>query len=72
MAAMAMTHTTRAVKSAAAGFTAPATTDTVHRARVALANASGALAVNTAALTMSALCMNVLTVGVLGMQRCLV
>ena len=84
MAAMAMTHTNHAVKSAAAGFTASSMTDPLHCARVAFAKSSGTLAVNAtafavnaAALPMSVLCMNVLTVGVLsisilGMQRSLV
>ena len=87
MAAMAMTHTNHTVKSAA-GFTASSITDPLHCARVALAKSSGTLAVNAtafavnaatfavnaAALPMSALCMNVLTAGVLsisilGMER---
>jgi hypothetical protein len=67
------------MNSSYAGFTASSTTDALHRARVPLAESSGTLAVNatafamnTAALPMSALCMNVLTVSVLGVQRGLI
>jgi len=67
MAAMAMTHTAHAMNGSSAGLNARSMTDTLHRARVALANTSGALAVNAAALSMSALRMNALTVPVLGM-----
>jgi hypothetical protein len=67
---MAMTHaTTHAVKSAAAGFTAPATTDAVHRACVALANASAALAVHAAAFAMDAGAFTMDCLSILGMQR---
>ena len=74
---MAVTHTARAMNRSSAGYNARSTTNTFHRARVALAKSSGTFAVNAAALPMSALCMNVLTVGVLsisilGMQRGLV
>ena len=66
MAAMAMTHTNHAVNRSSAGFNARSTTDALHRARVALANTSCTLAMDTA-FTMSGLSM-----GVLGMQRGLV
>jgi hypothetical protein len=61
MAAMAATHTTRAVNRSSAGVWARSTTDTFHRARVAVAKTTGALAMD-AAFTMS----------VLSMQGCLV
>ena len=72
MAAMAMTHTTHAVKGSPTGLNAWSMTDTLHRARVALAITSGALAVKAAAFAVSAFRMNALTVRVLGMQRGLV
>jgi hypothetical protein len=54
MAAMAVTHTTHAMNGSSAGFNARSTTNTFHRARVALAKASGAVAMD-AAFTMSVL-----------------
>ena len=71
MAAMAMTHATHAMKSALARFNARSTTDTSHRARVALANVTGALAMNIA-FTMDATAFTVDTLSVLRVQRCLV
>ena len=75
MAAVAVTHT---MNSSPARFTASAT-DALHCASVPFAKRSGtfavnatAFAMNTAALPMSALCMNVLTVSVLGVQRGLI
>ena len=56
MAAMAVTHTAHAMYKSFAGSTACATTDTSHRARMALANTSGALAMDTA-FAMNALSM---------------
>ena len=67
MAAMAMSHTTRAMNRSFAGFTAWSTTDTFHRACVALAKARGTLAVGAAAFATSAQRMSVL-----GMQGGLV
>src|SRR5260370_40560933 len=69
MAAMAMTHATHAMKSALAG--ARSTTETSHRARVALANMTGALAMNSA-FTMDATAFTVDTLSILRVQRCLV
>ena len=57
MAAMAVTHTTHAMYKSFAGFTtARSTTHTLHRARVAPTNTSGALAMDTA-FAMNALSM---------------
>jgi len=56
MAAMAVTHTAHPMYKSFAGSTACATTDTRHRARVTLANTSGALAMD-AAFAMNALSM---------------
>src|SRR5206468_36102 len=61
MAAMAVTHITHAMKSSSAGFNARSTTDTFHRARVALARTSGTLTMD-AAFAMSGLSMSVLGV----------
>ena len=54
--AMAMTHTTHAMNGSSAGFNARSTTNTFHRAGVALAKASGAVAMD-AAFTMNVLTM---------------
>ena len=48
MAAVAVTHTTRAVNRSSTGVNARSTTDTFHRAGVAPAKASGAPAMNAA------------------------
>ncbi len=64
MAAMAVTHTARAMNGSSAGFNARSMTNTSHRACVAPAKASGALAME-AAFTMNAVAMSVLS-----MQGC--
>jgi hypothetical protein len=78
MAAMAVTHTAHAMNSSHAKFIDSSTTDALHPTSVPLAKSGGTLAVNatafatnTVALPMSALCMDVLTVSVLSMQRSL-
>jgi hypothetical protein len=54
MAAMAMTHTAHAMTGSFAGLNARSMTDTLHRARVAFANVTGAVAVNAAAFAVNA------------------
>ena|SRR5437660_19340 len=56
MTAMAMTHTTHAMNGSSAGVNVRSATDTFHRAGVALAKASGAVAMD-AAFTMNVLTM---------------
>src|SRR5439155_21912025 len=78
MAAMAVTHTAHAMNGSSAGFSNRPTTNPLHRARVALASATGALAVhaaafavNTGALAMDATAFPMDGRSILSIRRCL-